>query len=286
MTTLVLAMLIGQCLGPNCPTGPVGMPQRSATIRLLVDPPDAKICIGDHCVRATGKERLLESPPLQPGKQYLYRIKARWGDVERQWDLTVEADQAYELKIEPNAPMGVIEQDGVQNFGIDRSKLDLQRERFTVNGQEISKEKACQLLESGSLEDDSNKLRLTVIGSDADRKRVLDDLKGSLADLSSTFLVQAYAPDNWAVSRAGFQTSGNPTIYLQEPSGKVLHRQDDYDDGPTGLRKAMEAVRKPDPTYDKAQDPDLRKSVTDSTTLLILGVAVFLFFLGLRKEPA
>ncbi|GIW56326.1 MAG: hypothetical protein KatS3mg082_2730 [Nitrospiraceae bacterium] len=283
MTALVLATLIGQWLGPNCPTGSVGTPNRPATIRLLVDPPDAEVDIDDHRVQTRGRVRLLESPPLRPGKRYVYHIKARWGHVERQWQLAVEAGHTYELKIEPHAFLGVIEQDGVQNFGIDRSKLALQRERFMVNGQQITKQQACQLLENGSLEDDSHKLRLTVIGSETDRKRVLADLKGSLADLAGDFLVQAYPPDNWAVSRAGFYTAGTPTIYVQDPSGKVLHRQDDYDDGPEGLRKALEAIRKPNPNYDQSRDPDRRKPATDFATLIILGIAGILTLLGLRK---
>jgi hypothetical protein len=57
--------------------------------------------------------------------------------------------------------------------------------------------------------------------------------------------VQDYAPGNWAV-KDGFFTEGKPTIYLQAPNGKVLHRQDDYSDGAAGLATAL---RKADPNY-------------------------------------
>jgi hypothetical protein len=185
--------------------------------------------------------------------------------------------------------LSMVEQDGVKNFGTDRAQFGQARERITLGGREITCAEARRLLEAGSLTDDSGKLRLTIIGSEADRQRVLDDLKGPLADLANGFLVQSYAPDNWAVACAGFQTSGKPTIYVQAPSGKVLHRQDDYADGPDGLRRALEAVRKPDPNYDPAKDRDLRRPNADLSTWAtwaVLGLAGTLILLALRKRTA
>jgi len=180
----------------------------------------------------------------------------------------------------------MVEQDGVKNFGIDRAQLGQMRERITLGGREITHAEAKQLLEASGLSDDSGKLRLTIIGSEADRKRVLDDLKGPLADLAGGFLVQSYAPDHWAVARAGFHTAGKPTLYVQAPSGKVLHRQDDYADGADGLRRALEAVRKPDPNYDPARDRDLRRPSAELSTWAVLGLAGVLFLLALRKETS
>src|SRR5205823_13551401 len=77
----------------------------------------------------------------------------------------------------------------------------------------------------------------------------------ALAEWKDRLVVQAFAPDHWAVARAGFVTSGKPTVYLQTPSGQVLHRQDDYDDGPEGLARA---IRRADPAYDAKKDPDQR----------------------------
>lgn len=161
----------------------------------------------------------------------------------------------------PEGRLPVVEQDGVQNFGIDRSGLNGSAERITLDGREITRSEAAQILQAGSLHDDSGKLRLTVIGTEADRRRVLDDLKGPLADMASQCLVQDYSPDHWAVARAGFYTTGKPTIYVQAPDGKVLHRQDDYMDGAEGLRLAFEQLRKPDPDYRPDKDPDLRRPV-------------------------
>ena len=69
--------------------------------------------------------------------------------------------------------------------------------------------------------------------------------------------MQDYAPNNWAV-KDGFFTEGKPTIYLQAPNGKVLHRQDDYSDGASVLATAL---RKADPNYSPTEDRDARKNL-------------------------
>jgi hypothetical protein len=291
MHALLLSLVIGQWVGPDCATGPVAWQARPATIRLTVDPPDGEVWLDEHKVQSRGPLRVLVSPPLAPGRRYSYRVKARWGTTERQWTLEVEAGKTSTLTLRPDggSPLGdlpMVEQDGVQNFGIDRKQLGQARERITLGAREVTHAEARKLLEAGTLADDSGKLRLTIIGSEADRQRVLDDLKGLLADLAGSFLIQSYAPDHWAVARAGFQTSGKPTIYVQAPSGKVLHRQDDYADGADGLRRALEAVRKPDPNYDPAKDRDLRRPNADLSTWAVIGLAGVLFLLALRKGTA
>ncbi|GAB6166152.1 hypothetical protein JCM19992_21520 [Thermostilla marina] len=154
----------------------------------------------------------------------------------------------------------MVEQDGMQNFGIDRSGLNGSgAERITLGGRQISRSEATRILQSAGLADDSTKLRLTVIGTESDRRRVLDDLKGPLADIAAECLVQDYPPDHWAVTKAGFHTAGKPTIYVQAPDGRVLHRQDDYTDGAEGLRRAFERLRRPDPNYRPDKDRDLRR---------------------------
>ena len=152
-----------------------------------------------------------------------------------------------------------VDKDGVTNFGIDRSSLGSSTERITLDGRPITRGEAVQILQAGTLTDDSGKLRLTIIGSEADRRRVLDDLKGPLRDIAEQCLVQDYPPDHWAVARVGFYTGGRPTIYLQAPDGTVLHRQDDYEDGPEGLRQVFLRLRLPNPFYRPDRDRDLRK---------------------------
>lgn len=143
----------------------------------------------------------------------------------------------------------------IENFGVYLDKKPAVPV-YRINGKEVSREAAMEAIEKGGLVDDSHKRRLTIIGSEDERKKVLADLTGPLAPLASDLLVQAYPPDNFAVHDAGFRSSGHPTIYLQAPDGKVLHRQDDYQDGAEGLAKA---IRKADPNYDASKDKDQRK---------------------------
>ena len=132
--------------------------------------------------------------------------------------------------------------------GTDPEKL-APREEYRVSGRLVSKDDAMHALRGGQLADDSGKLRLTVIGSPDERKKALAALP---ADLKDRCLVKEYAPDNWAVKNIGFKSDGHPTVYVQAPDGKVLHRQDDPDNLATAVRKA-------DPNYDPSKDPDLRK---------------------------
>jgi hypothetical protein len=170
-----------------------------------------------------------------------------------------------------------------QNFGIDPDWTP-NGEKFTINGVPITKEQAKRLLTVPTLEDDSGKLRLTVIGSKDERRRVLEDLgREPLNRFGPSFVVQAYDPADWAVANYGFVTTGKPTIYVQEPSGKVLHRQDDYADGAVGLCKALEAIRKPDPNYDRTKDPDLRIGPA-RTKWLLIGAAVLVVLLLMKRN--
>jgi hypothetical protein len=135
--------------------------------------------------------------------------------------------------------------------GTDPEKI-APREEYRVGGKVVSRDEALQALQSGGLSDDSQKLRLTVIGSDDERKKVLTALP---PDVKERCLVKSYAPDHWAMKGAGFKTDGHPTVYVQAPDGQVLHRQD-------GADNLVAAVRKADPNYDPAKDPDLRKPRT------------------------
>jgi hypothetical protein len=132
--------------------------------------------------------------------------------------------------------------------GTDPGKLTA-REEYRVGGRAVSRDEALQALRGAPLADDSRKPRLTVIGSPEERRKVLAGLPD---DVKERWLVKEYAPDHWAVSGAGFKADGHPTVYLQAPDGKVLHRQDDADN-------LAAAVRRADPAYDPNKDPDLRK---------------------------
>jgi len=300
---------------------------QAAVFDVEVVPQDSQVWFDSYAIRLLGGKGRVQTPPLEPGRRYRYRVTARWGDAQRQWTLSFSPGQTVRVVLrrdeatpstpgntagtggssaaresppastkpaqppppspppsppqpsstapdaagrdappggpgaasKPEGQLPVVEQDGVQNFGIDRAGLDGSAERITLGGREIPRSEVMRILQAESLTDDSGKLRLTVIGTEADRRRVLDDLKGSLSDIANQCLVQDYPPDHWAVAGVGFYTAGKPTIYVQAPDGKVLHRQDDYADGAEGFRQAFERLRKPDPDYRPDKDRDLRR---------------------------
>jgi hypothetical protein len=141
---------------------------------------------------------------------------------------------------------------GPADFGVMRDRLAAE-ERFSLNGVPVKPEQARLAL--AGLIDDSQWLRLTIIGSAAERQVVLNDLQShpTLAELRGRLLVQAYEPDHWAVAAAGFVRTGKPTIYLQAPDGRVLHRQDEY----RGPERLAATLRRADPDYHPERDPDL-----------------------------
>ena len=137
------------------------------------------------------------------------------------------------------------------NFGVFTDQI--KPGRVTLNGREITRSDAFEAIEGKNLPDFTGKQRVTVIGSQADRQRVLADL--ARTPEAAKVVLKDYAPDHWAVAQSGFKTTGSPTIYVQAADGKVLHRQDDYKGGVAGVVKAL---RRADPAYDPSKDPDLR----------------------------
>jgi hypothetical protein len=200
-----------------------------------------------------------------------------------------DADKDKPEKKEPREGSR-IENDGTLNFGLDREHLAGPRqERYEINGRAAGKEEVLKFLQA-SVPDDVARSFLTVIGSIAERRQVLADLESApaLAPWKGKLRVQAYAPDDWAVARAGFATGGNPTIYFQAADGTVLHRQDDYAGAADGLATAL---RQADPTYNPAADPDRRKAsagpflgVPWSVPVVLLGAAGLLILYRPKKE--
>jgi hypothetical protein len=184
--------------------------------------------------------------------------------------------------------------------GVEADKVGIHGEQYRINGRLAAKKHAIETIEKGDggqVPDDTKKLRLTIIGTEADQARVLADVNShaAFASLKDKLLTQDYSPANWALS-AGFVTTGGPTIYLQAPDGKVLLRQDSY----AGADALAEAIRKADPNYDPTRDPNGKpkpvqpnepkpnqpSSPIDTSTLLwIGGLAVVLFIFTNRRNP-
>ncbi|HYE77940.1 MAG TPA: hypothetical protein VEI97_08140 [bacterium] len=146
-------------------------------------------------------------------------------------------------------------------FGVERDRLVKGAEKYTLSGREAGRAEALSALEAaGDIPNDANLTRLTVIGSEAARRQVLADLKGSpdLAFWRDKLVVKDYPADHWRVKDGGFvapKEPSAPVIYVQKADGTVLWRQDDYRGGAPELSKAL---RDRVPGYDPAKDPQPR----------------------------
>lgn len=170
-------------------------------------------------------------------------------------------------KCDPACPCGKV---GVTNgplFGVDPSKIP-QGPTYTVNGKPCSRKEAFHAVTNKNLPDDAHKIRITVIGSNHDS--VCKDILSKYGD---RFVVQGYTSDHWAVKECGFRAGGNPTVYVQRPDGKVLHRQDDV----ANLDKALRRV---DPSYKPESDPDLRKDPVASAMDFLKNLPVWVYVAG------
>lgn len=152
--------------------------------------------------------------------------------------------------------------DVIENHGIDLDRMRKcdGKECYRVNGRETTRQAAFESIQAGSVPDDSGKRRVVVVGSDAAQRQVAADWgKGELSAYRDTSILHCYAPDHWHVKDVGYKAYADPSIYIVDAGGKVLHRQDYYD-GPVKLAGAL---RKTDPSYDPSKDPDVNKSKPD-----------------------
>ena len=188
---------------------------------------------------------------------------------------------------------GIVDSDGVLNFGIDRDSVREAPDRV-INGKIADRRQVLAAIGAPKLADDSQRLCLTVIGADAERKPVLTDLKTSPALLAwkDKLKVNSYDPSHWAVKNSGFFTGGHPTIYLQRADGHVLHRQDEYH----GSDALTSALRNADPAYDPKRDPNLNnplggldleaimKQLQAMPAWVWIGLAIFAYLHWSKKQ--
>ena len=86
---------------------------------LIRVPAEATVWIEEQPTALTGLERQFVSPPLIPGKTYLYEVRARWQengqDVEQKQTITLQAGADLKVRFpmpEPlKLPKGVTEEE-------------------------------------------------------------------------------------------------------------------------------------------------------------------------------
>ena len=258
MLMMILCAVVGQaCSGPGC--GPAAM--GPAVIEVSC-PAGATLLVDEYRVAQMGAERRLATPDLPMGERYFYTLRLMEDGRETQRRrVVIGAGETVRVDLRAVA-------EATRNFGLDLSRLKASDDaKVSLNGRPISEEEA--------------KRRLTVIGSVEGCQKVMAELAGPLRELAAEYVVKQYRPTNWAVAQAGFKTDGVPTVYAQEPDGKVLFRQDDGVD----LRKNLEAVRKGNPDYKPEKDPDYRKAGLVEDAWFAIGcsiVAAGLLLVGWR----
>jgi hypothetical protein len=107
-------------------------------------------------------------------------------------------------------------------------------------------------------------MRVTVLSKEKSaRDQVLNDFKThpKLIPWQTKVVLQDYGPEDWKWPT--FQVE-NFAVVCQKPNGQVLARQNDYDDGPDGLAKNIEAA---DRIYRPEKDTDARKPQLPSIDL-------------------
>lgn len=143
------------------------------------------------------------------------------------------------------------------NFGVDVDKLQIDGTKITINGGEpITYEQATKIVGVPKFPDHSKCLRLTVIGSEkqlAEARKVVDSATGQDERLVCKYCL----PDSWTLKDnksgqpLGFKTTGNPSCYLQKPTGEVLV----YTEGLEQLREMVTHLRQKNPTFEPNNVP-------------------------------
>ena len=72
-------------------------PANTAIVELLV-PVNAVVYFGEQKMTQTGEVRRYESPPLEPGKVYVYKVKVTWPTAPGQKDFVIE----HEFEVRAN----------------------------------------------------------------------------------------------------------------------------------------------------------------------------------------
>lgn len=144
--------------------------------------------------------------------------------------------------------------------GVDYARLRGDRDRYTTSdGKEVTRTQGLASLEAaGEIPNDSQLVRITIIGPEIARKTVLDDLdkRPEFASLKGRVVLASYPADHWRIRDGGFKIASNSAdamIYVQRPDGTVLWRQEGYSGGPSKLASAL---RDKVPGYDPGKDPN------------------------------
>ena len=267
--------------GPSAPPTTLSPAQQTARLTVL-GPADWTFRLNHASFDLRDRRRELVTPPLAVGRTYVYELVVLRGTQELA-RTTVDITAGQHLTLDLSH---IVSQ--ATNFGLEADKLvapPVGHDLVTLNGMPISAAQARELVAGqGQLPNYAGRRRLTIIGTSADRAAVLERLRGDLASLVADWVVKDYSPNDWAVARVGFRTDGHPTIYAQEPDGRVLFRLEDAAD----LEHNLRVLRRPRPDYRPELDPSrLDEAEPQSPLPPVLALLTFLLLVWtLRRRGA
>lgn len=135
---------------------------------------------------------------------------------------------------------------GALPTGVDSSQLSASPS-YIHNGKPSSKYGVVEAF-ANTFADQSSKRRITFIGNERDCENAMQKLPSGVDEWA---VVKSFSPDDWYIKRNNFVTTGTPVMYIQEPDGTVIHRQDDAN----GVQTAVDNAK----NYNPKLDGDLRK---------------------------
>jgi uncharacterized protein (TIGR03000 family) len=108
-----------------------GMPREMPVILVVRLPAGAKLEIEDTPTKSTGEVRTYRSPPLAPGKNYTYSLKATWKegdkDMVRERTVPVHAGEVVnvDLRQESSTKDGDMKQNGAKKDELPKKDKDI-----------------------------------------------------------------------------------------------------------------------------------------------------------------
>lgn len=318
--------------GPVGPD-PFQMPAQATStgIFVLTVPEDARVFFNNLRTIQSGQVRRYETPPLEHGVIYHYDIRvevgrsypatdSRWVDIragqtkELSFDLTEPTSPKKDKKCPkcgddcqcddcqccPDCPDC---QDGhchckdnkcekCPNYGVETDKIS-PRERYTVQGREVTSDEAHGLVGAPTLPDDKGLPFLIFKLDKTSLTKAQADIKAEpLASLVKNFRVQLYdLSDPMTNDRTG-QLLYRPGVTITASDGKALSYTPSYT-GPQALTVALRTVKPvqwekvPDLTVEQPKpqpSPDSPMAPVDQAQIgLFLGSALLTGYFLLKK---
>ena len=279
------ALTIGQCYGGYCPQPQFVLPQTvysipqveySYTLPTQREADQAKTRSWIFA-RINGKRTRVWGY-LESGKVYYYQTEQPEG-----WPASYVVEDEPKAKVEvevpvrpqepfretpgPSNPIGQAPKEPLPKWatqGVAEDKISGKEKLQASNHPESVKfVESVNNLRQGVTQDPldiADKLYLTVISNDTKlRDSVIQEIRSAdgMAQYKDKLWIKGLKPEDWEVRETFAQATpnGKPAIILQNPAGRVLHRQMDFNGGAPAL---FEAIRKANPNYTPGKDSDLR----------------------------